>query len=135
MRQVCIRWYLKILRRRKLDVCWYGELSETHIGAMVSVAELAGAGSTHPVLAKAANSIASVLIRKSGTEPKIRVMAESYDKILIKKCISKLRKIIKYINKFNVILPMFYQNLYLLLKVHLKLYNLSYGFQSFLKLP
>ena len=36
-----------------------------------------------------------MLIRKSGTEPKIRVMAESYDKILIKKCISKLRKIIK----------------------------------------
>ena len=43
------------------------ELSENHIGAMVSVAELAGEGSTHPVLAKAANSIASVLIRKSGT--------------------------------------------------------------------
>ena len=36
-----------------------------------------------------------ILVRKSGTEPKIRVMAESYDKILIKKCISKLRKIIK----------------------------------------
>ena len=43
------------------------ELSEMHIGAMVSVAELAGGESTHPVLAKAANSIASVLIRKSGT--------------------------------------------------------------------
>ena len=43
------------------------ELSENHIGAMVSVAELAGGESTHPVLAKAANSIASVLIRKSGT--------------------------------------------------------------------
>ena len=36
-----------------------------------------------------------ILVRKSGTEPKIRVMARSYDKILIKKCISKLRKIIK----------------------------------------
>ena len=36
-----------------------------------------------------------ILVRKSGTEPKIRVMAESYDKILIKKCILKLRKIIK----------------------------------------
>ena len=43
------------------------ELSEKHIGAMVSVAELARGESTHPVLAKAANSIASVLIRKSGT--------------------------------------------------------------------
>ena len=36
-----------------------------------------------------------ILVRKSGTEPKIRVMAESYDKTLIKKCILKLRKIIK----------------------------------------
>ena len=36
-----------------------------------------------------------ILVRKSGTEPKIRVMAESYDKILIKKCILKLRKTIK----------------------------------------
>ena len=43
------------------------ELSEGHIGAMVSIDELAEGASTHPVLAKAANSIASVLIRKSGT--------------------------------------------------------------------
>jgi 4-hydroxybenzoyl-CoA reductase subunit beta len=43
------------------------ELSESHIGAMVSINELAEDGSTHPVLAKAAGSIASVLIRKSGT--------------------------------------------------------------------
>ena len=43
------------------------ELSQGHIGAMVSVSELAEDPSTHPVLAKAANSIASVLIRKSGT--------------------------------------------------------------------
>jgi len=43
------------------------ELSEGHIGAMVSIDELAEGASTHPVLAKAANSVASVLIRKSGT--------------------------------------------------------------------
>ena len=43
------------------------ELSESHIGAMVSISELAEGASTHPVLAKAANSVASVLIRKSGT--------------------------------------------------------------------
>ncbi len=36
-----------------------------------------------------------ILVRKSGTEPKIRIMAESNNKILIKKCILKLRKIIK----------------------------------------
>ncbi len=43
------------------------ELSEGHIGAMVSISELAEGALTHPVLAKAANSVASVLIRKSGT--------------------------------------------------------------------
>jgi len=43
------------------------DLSESHIGAMVSIDELAESSSTHPVLAKAANSVASVLIRKSGT--------------------------------------------------------------------
>ena len=43
------------------------KLSEGHIGAMVSINELAENASTHPVLAKAAKSIASVLIRKSGT--------------------------------------------------------------------
>ena len=36
-----------------------------------------------------------ILVRKSGTEPKIRIMAESYDKNLILKCI----KIIKKFNK------------------------------------
>ena len=40
-----------------------------------------------------------VLVRKSGTEPKIRIMAESYDKNLIKKCI----KLIK--NQFNKLKP------------------------------
>ena len=43
------------------------ELNESHIGAMVSINELAEDDTTHPVLAKAAGSIASVLIRKSGT--------------------------------------------------------------------
>ena len=43
------------------------ELSGNHIGAMVSINDLAEDAVTHPVLAKAANSVASVLIRKSGT--------------------------------------------------------------------
>ena len=43
------------------------ELSRNHIGAMVSINDLAEDAVTHPVLAKAANSVASVLIRKSGT--------------------------------------------------------------------
>ena len=37
-----------------------------------------------------------ILLRKSGTEPKIRIMAESYDKNLIAKCIN-LIKIIEII--------------------------------------
>ena len=36
-----------------------------------------------------------VLVRKSGTEPKIRVMAESYDKSLILKCIKIIKQSIK----------------------------------------
>ena len=36
-----------------------------------------------------------ILVRKSGTEPKIRVMAESYDKSLIVKCIKIIKKSIK----------------------------------------
>ena len=43
------------------------EISEESIGAMVSINELAEHESTHPVLAKAADSIASVMIRRSGT--------------------------------------------------------------------
>jgi len=43
------------------------ELSEFHIGAMVSINDLAEGRHTHPVLAKAAKSVASILIRKSGT--------------------------------------------------------------------
>ena len=36
-----------------------------------------------------------VLVRKSGTEPKIRIMAESYDKSLILKCIKIIKRSIK----------------------------------------
>ena len=43
------------------------EISGTSIGAMVSINELSDHESTHPVLAKAADSIASVMIRRSGT--------------------------------------------------------------------
>ena len=33
-----------------------------------------------------------ILVRKSGTEPKIRIMAESYNKSLISKCIRVIKK-------------------------------------------
>ena len=36
-----------------------------------------------------------LLVRKSGTEPKIRIMAESHDKNLILRCIKIIRKSIK----------------------------------------
>tara|TARA_Y100000590_G_scaffold62671_1_gene67115 strand:- start:535 stop:1866 length:1332 start_codon:yes stop_codon:yes gene_type:complete len=36
-----------------------------------------------------------ILVRKSGTEPKIRIMAESYDKSLIVKCIKIIKRSIK----------------------------------------
>ncbi len=36
-----------------------------------------------------------ILVRKSGTEPKIRIMAESYDKTLIFKCIKIIKRSIK----------------------------------------
>ncbi len=36
-----------------------------------------------------------ILVRKSGTEPKIRIMAESYDKSLIKKCLKIIKQSIK----------------------------------------
>ena len=36
-----------------------------------------------------------ILVRKSGTEPKIRIMAESSDKTLIIKCIKLIRNSIK----------------------------------------
>ena len=37
-----------------------------------------------------------ILVRKSGTEPKIRIMAESYDKSLILKCIKIIKRSIKH---------------------------------------
>ena len=36
-----------------------------------------------------------LLVRKSGTEPKIRVMGESYNKSLLIKCIKMIKKSIK----------------------------------------
>ena len=36
-----------------------------------------------------------ILVRKSGTEPKIRIMAESHDKSLILKCIKIIKRSIK----------------------------------------
>ncbi len=48
---------------------------------------------------KKANSLMGkngrILVRKSGTEPKIRIMAESYDKSLILKCIKIIKRSIK----------------------------------------
>jgi len=43
------------------------KLNGSHIGAMVSIHKLSNSPNTHPVLAKAASSIASVMIRRSGT--------------------------------------------------------------------
>ena len=37
-----------------------------------------------------------ILVRKSGTEPKIRIMAESYNKNLIVKCINIIKKSLRY---------------------------------------
>ena len=36
-----------------------------------------------------------ILIRKSGTEQKIRIMGESTNKILLEKCINMIKKVIK----------------------------------------
>ena len=36
-----------------------------------------------------------LLVRKSGTEPKIRIMAESNNKRLMKKCIDIIKRTIK----------------------------------------
>ena len=48
---------------------------------------------------KTANSLLKgegrILVRKSGTEPKIRIMGESKNKILLKKCINIISKTIK----------------------------------------
>jgi len=47
---------------------------------------------------KLMNGHGRLLIRKSGTEPKIRIMGESYDKNLISKCIKIIKKSIKQWN-------------------------------------
>ena len=44
---------------------------------------------------KIMNKRGRLLVRKSGTEPKIRIMAESYNKKLIVKCIKIIKKSIK----------------------------------------
>ena len=44
---------------------------------------------------KLMNGYGRLLIRKSGTEPKIRIMGESYDKNLISKCIKTIKRSIK----------------------------------------
>ena len=44
---------------------------------------------------KLMNGYGRLLIRKSGTEPKIRIMGESYNKNLILKCINIIKRSIK----------------------------------------
>ena len=43
------------------------ELSETHIGAMVRLQDLADSKESHPLIAKVSSMVASVMIRRSGT--------------------------------------------------------------------
>ena len=44
---------------------------------------------------KLMNNHGRLLIRKSGTEPKVRIMGESHDKKLILKCIKIIKRSIK----------------------------------------
>ena len=63
------KWHINVKRNviSLSSITELTELSSTHIGSMVRIHDLASEKKTHPVLAKAANSIASVMIRRSGT--------------------------------------------------------------------
>ena len=43
-----------------------------------------------------------ILVRKSGTEPKIRIMAEAYDKSFILKCTKLIKKSLKLKNETEI---------------------------------
>ncbi len=63
------KWHINV-KRNVISLSSISELTKlsgNHIGSMVRIHKLASDQSTHPVLAKAAKSIASVLIRRSGT--------------------------------------------------------------------
>ena len=53
---------------------------------------------------KLMNRHGRLLIRKSGTEPKIRIMGESYDKNLILKCIKIIKRSIKKVKPKSKVL-------------------------------
>ena len=46
----------------------------------------------HKIAKKLIKNQGRILVRKSGTEPKIRIMGESENKILLKKCIKMISK-------------------------------------------
>ena len=63
------KWHLNV-KSNVISLAKVRELTEhteTHIGAMVRLHNLANSNLTHPVLAKAAETIASVMVRRSGT--------------------------------------------------------------------
>lgn len=63
------KWHLNpkknVISLAKIDELT--KLTSTHIGAMVRIQDLADSVNTHVVLSKSANSIASILVRRSGT--------------------------------------------------------------------
>ncbi len=63
------KWHINVKKHviSLASVAELRELGSNHIGAMVRIQELVTHNGTHPVLAKAADSIASVMIRRSGT--------------------------------------------------------------------
>ena len=63
------KWHINVKKHviSLASVTELRELGSNHIGAMVRIQELVTHNGTHPVLAKAADSIASVMIRRSGT--------------------------------------------------------------------